>query len=45
MKDYHDVYLKFDLLFLACVYETLIKESINPFDVDTVIYLSSTGYN
>lgn len=45
MKDYHDLCLKFDVLFFACVNETLIKESINPFDIDPANYLSTTGYN
>ena len=31
MKDYHDLYLKVDVLLLACVLETFKKESINSF--------------
>ena len=29
MKDYHDFYLKIDVLLLACVFETFRKESIH----------------
>ena len=43
MKDYHDLWLKFDVLFFAYVNETLIKESINPFDIDPANYLSTIG--
>ena len=33
MKDYHDLYLKFDVLILASVFETFRKESINSFSI------------
>ena len=34
MKDYHDLYLKVDVLLLTCVFETFRKESISSFELD-----------
>ena len=40
MKDYHDFYLNFDALLLACRFETFRKESINSFELFMfIIYL------
>ena len=36
MKDYHEMYLKVDVLLLACVFETFIKESMNSFELDSL---------
>ena len=40
MKDYHDLYLKVDVLLLACGFETFRKESMNSFELDSAYYLS-----
>ena len=45
MKDYHDLYLKVDVLLLACVFETFRKDSINYFELDAAHYLSTPGYS
>ena len=44
MKDYHDLYLKVDVLFMGCVFETFRKESINSFGLNPILYLSNSGY-
>ena len=44
MKDYHDLYLKVDVLLFACVFKTFIKESINSLELDPTHYLSTPGY-
>ena len=43
MKDYHDLYLKVDVLLLTCVFETFRKESLNSFELDPAYYLSTPG--
>ena len=45
MKDYHDLYLKVDVLLLTSVFETFRKESINSFELDFAHYLSTSGYS
>ena len=45
MKDYHDLYLKVDVLLLACGFETFRKESTNNFELDSAHYLSTLGYS
>ena len=45
MKDYHDLYLKVDVLLLACGFETFRKESMNSFELDFAHYLSTLGYS
>ena len=44
MKDYHDLYLKVDVLLLACVFETFRKESITSFELDPAHYLPIPSY-
>ena len=36
MKDYHEMYLKVDVLLLACVFETFRKESMDSFELDSL---------
>ena len=43
IKDYHDLYLKVDILLLACPFETFRKESLNSFELDPAHYLSTPG--
>ena len=45
MKDFHDLYLKVDVLSLTCVLETFRKESINSFELDPPFHLSTPGYS
>ena len=45
MKDHHDIYLKVDVLLLACVFETFRKESMNSFELDSFWYLYFPGYS
>ena len=40
-KDYYDLYLKVDVLLLACMFETFRKEYINSFELDPDHYLST----
>ena len=42
---YHSLYLKVDVLLLACVFETFRKESINYFELDPVHNLCTPGYS
>ena len=44
-KDYHDFYLKIDVLMLACVFEIFREECINSFELDPAYYLSTPGYS
>ena len=44
MKDYQDLYLKVDVLLLACVFETFRKESMKSFELNPVHCLSTPGY-
>ena len=44
MKDYDDLYLKVDVSFSTCVFETFWKESINYFEL-SAHYLSTPGYS
>ena len=44
MKDYHDLDLKVDVLFMGCVFETFRKASINSFGLNPILYLSNSGY-
>ena len=44
MKDYLDLYLKVDVLLLACVFETFREEPISSYELDPPgPYLSSSG--
>ena len=43
IKVYIDLYLKFDVLLLAYVFETCRKESKNYFELDLAHYLSTPG--
>ena len=43
MKNYHDLYLKVDVLLLACVFENFRKQSINSFELDPAHHLSTPG--
>ena len=45
MKDYHDMYLKCDVVKLADVVENFRKESINSFELDPAPHLSTPGYS
>ena len=38
MNDYHDFYLKLDVLLFTCVFETFRKESINSVELVPVYY-------
>lgn len=38
MNDYHDLYLKLDVLLFTCVFETFRKESKNSVELDPVYY-------
>ena len=44
MKDYHDLYLKVDVLLLVCVFKTFRTESINYFELAPAHYISTLGY-
>ena len=44
MKDYYDLYLKVEVLLLACVFETFRKESIGSFKLNPGHYLSNPDY-
>ena len=44
-KDYHDLYLKVNVLLLACIFETFRKEFINFFGLNSANYLSISGYS
>ena len=41
VEDYHDLYLKIDVLLLISVFKTFRKESINYFELDPGYYLST----
>ena len=43
MSDYHDLYLKTDVLLLADVFEKFIKTCLNYYELDPCHYLSSPG--
>ena len=43
MKNYHDLYLKVDVLLLACVFENFRKQSISSFELDPAHHLSTPG--
>ena len=45
MKDYHDLYLKVDVLLLACVFETFRKEFIKSLELDPARYISTPSYS
>ena len=45
MYEYHDLYLKIDVLLLVCMFEIFRKESINSFELDPAHYLSTSGYS
>ena len=45
MKEYFDMYLKIDVLLLACVSETFKTKSINSFELDLAHYLSTPCYS
>ena len=45
MKDYHEMYLKVDVLLLASVFETFRKESMNSLELDSHWYLYFPGYS
>ena len=45
MRDYHDLYLKVDVLLLAYVFEIFRKESINCFKLDSAHYISTSGFS
>ena len=45
IKTYHDLYLQFDVFLLACVFETLRRESINSTELNPSYYLSTPGYS
>ena len=45
MKDYHNLYLKVEVLLLACVFETFRKVSINYFQLDPAHWLSTPGFS
>ena len=44
MKDYHDFYIKNDVLLLATVFKSFRIKSKNSFELDSVHYFSSPGY-
>ena len=44
VKDYHDLYLKVDVLLLACGFEIFRKESMNSCELDSAYYLSTPDY-
>ena len=44
MKNFHDLYLKRNVLLLVCVFETFRKEYINSFELDSGHCLSTLGY-
>ena len=43
MKHFRDVYLKVDVLLLACASEAFMEKT--PFELDPAHYLSTPGYN
>ena len=45
MKDYHDFYLKCDVLLLADMFQNFKIKSINSFELDTAHYFSTPGYS
>ena len=45
MKDYYDSNLKVVVLWLACMFGTFRKESINSLELDPAHYLSTPGYS
>ena len=45
MNNYLDLYLQDDVLLLAFTFETFRKESINPFKLDPVYYLSTPAFS
>ena len=44
LGDYHDLYLKTDVLLLADVFEKFIKTCLNYYGLDPCHYFSSPGY-
>ena len=45
LKDYRDLCLKVNVCFLTCVSETFRKESVNSYELDPALYLSTRGYS
>ena len=43
MKEYHDLYLKVDVQFLASAFESFRKESKTSFELDPAYYLPTPG--
>ena len=43
MRDYHDIYLKTDVLFLANVFEKFINTCLEYYGLDPCHYFSSPG--
>ena len=45
IKKYHDLYLKVEVLLLACVFEAFRKESINSFELNPAHNLTTNSYS
>ena len=45
IKDNHDLCLRIDVSLLACMFETFTNKSVNSFQSDPSLYISTPGYS